>query len=173
MTHESDKLVALAGFAFTVQKKVGGEYFAGIWKTDFVYGLMWRNRNTIPLYKGGQLRQPSNYRAPSWSWAAVDGWIWYSTSHLRLTQEQRCTPSKVVDVHLDLVGPSHDPMGEVTGGHLKITGPLRIAKLAPAGSSDLKVAGFKNHHLLVASDDLDSSDPLTFRAVGHFDIEET
>jgi len=45
-------------------------YIAGLWKMAFAEGLLWsplRYQNT----------RPKDYRAPSWSWASVDGRLTY------------------------------------------------------------------------------------------------
>jgi hypothetical protein len=45
-TKEEDRLVALGGIASTMKSRVGGDYFAGLWKTqdplDFIKQLCWR-----------------------------------------------------------------------------------------------------------------------------------
>jgi hypothetical protein len=46
LTEEEDRLVALGGIASTMKSRVGGDYFAGLWKTqdplDFIKQLCWR-----------------------------------------------------------------------------------------------------------------------------------
>ena len=47
-------------------------YLAGLWKEDFLSGLFWsRQRETESL------TPPKQYRAPSWTWASVEGRIDY------------------------------------------------------------------------------------------------
>ncbi|KAF2742809.1 HET-domain-containing protein [Sporormia fimetaria CBS 119925] len=71
MTFPSDKLPALAGLAHKVNtiRNAGLEgdldYLAGLWRSNLLEGLCWFAPRPC---------QPSKeYRAPSWSWASVDG----------------------------------------------------------------------------------------------------
>ncbi|KAG4430374.1 hypothetical protein IFR05_014144 [Cadophora sp. M221] len=54
LTKATDKLIAIAGLARLFREQTGYEYSAGAF---------------------GPKPRPSSYRAPSWSWAAVDGFI--------------------------------------------------------------------------------------------------
>lgn len=64
LTNPEDKLIALSGVVRAIQAKTGDQYFAGLWREFLVEELCWR---TIDL------RERPEFRAPSWSWAAVDG----------------------------------------------------------------------------------------------------
>lgn len=64
---DEDKLVALSGIASRVQRATGLTYVAGLWKETLVTELCWQNRSQVIA------RRSLAYRAPSWSWAAVDG----------------------------------------------------------------------------------------------------
>ncbi|KAI0549730.1 heterokaryon incompatibility protein-domain-containing protein [Xylaria curta] len=66
LTKASDKFPAFAGIARLFQEITGDVYLAGLWKSRFLEGLDWRV--TEPVSKAS-----SEYRAPSWSWASVDG----------------------------------------------------------------------------------------------------
>jgi hypothetical protein len=132
ITRDSDKLPAMSGLAHRIEWIIGGEYCAGLWKSDMIRGLLWKCQNVIPIGKGRYLTQPAEYRAPSWSWAALNGPIFYGHSgqaYLRWIKERNQYPAKIVSVRLDLMQPQCDPMGEVSGGSLDITAPLKTAKL--------------------------------------------
>lgn len=64
LTNPGDKLVALSGVARLIQDQTGHQYFAGLWRQDLEQELCWSAIHP---------RQRPQYRAPSWSWAAVDG----------------------------------------------------------------------------------------------------
>lgn len=64
LTKPGDKLIALSGVIQALQDKTGDQCFAGLWRKTLDQELCWRA--TDP-------RQRPEYRAPSWSWAAVDG----------------------------------------------------------------------------------------------------
>lgn len=66
LTKPGDKLVALSGVARVIQDKTGLQYFAGLWRQNLMQQLCW---------SAIQPRTRPQYRAPSWSWAAVDGEI--------------------------------------------------------------------------------------------------
>jgi hypothetical protein len=68
---EGDKFPAIAGIAgrygkhFTEQL---GMYFAGLWSNFIIEGLVWSVMPTR-IYA----HKPEKFRAPTWSWASVDG----------------------------------------------------------------------------------------------------
>lgn len=64
LTNAGDKLVALSGVARAIQNETGDQYFAGLWRRTLARELCWSATNP---------RERPEYRAPSWSWAAVDG----------------------------------------------------------------------------------------------------
>lgn len=64
LTKASDKFPAFSGIVQRL-KPVLGDYLAGLWRCDMVRGLWWVKKDW-----GGPV---SEYRAPSWSWASVDG----------------------------------------------------------------------------------------------------
>ncbi len=75
LTKAEDKLVAISGLAKKVQSYLGDEYLAGLWKESLPSDLLW-----FACYDSGREPPPkrsSFYRAPTWSWACVDGIIRY------------------------------------------------------------------------------------------------
>ena len=77
LTYEKDKLAAISGLASVFQSKIETQYIAGMWNFRFYieYELCW----TVGKQANGQLPyRPKEYRAPSWSWASVEGKISYS-----------------------------------------------------------------------------------------------
>ena len=67
LSHAKDKLVAIAGAAKYLKKQHGGFYMAGLWREDAIWQLNW-----YVLERPLRVR-PGGYRAPTWSWASVDG----------------------------------------------------------------------------------------------------
>jgi len=68
LTVPSDKLVAINGLIKRLAKKTCMESTAGLWRDILAVELLWHvspNATTSP--------RPSAWRAPSWSWAAIDG----------------------------------------------------------------------------------------------------
>lgn len=68
LSFPDDKLTALAAMASEVGANLGTTYLAGLWNKYLPAQLLWR------LWAGPSKR-PDKYRAPSWSWASVDGWV--------------------------------------------------------------------------------------------------
>jgi hypothetical protein len=67
LTVSSDKLHAISGVAAILnQDDQMGHYMAGIWSKFLAVGLAWSRQWAL-------LTSPPAYRAPSWSWASVDG----------------------------------------------------------------------------------------------------
>jgi hypothetical protein len=65
LTYPTDKLVAIGGIAGHVASLTGEEYLAGLWRRHMPFNLHWR----LGKDRG---KAPSVYRAPPWSWAALD-----------------------------------------------------------------------------------------------------
>ncbi|KAM0138471.1 hypothetical protein ACHAO1_003505 [Botrytis cinerea] len=86
LTKISDKLIAIGGIARAVQLESGDRYLAGLWEKDIEVKLLW--------WKDDQSTKSDVYRAPSWSWASIDGRV--------ITEPPR-------------------PFGEVRAGNLRIS----------------------------------------------------
>lgn len=70
-THESDRLMALAGLASRFQRP-DDEFLYGLWKADLVHGLAWKvDGGSKETTKGTSLTST----IPSWSWASRPGKI--------------------------------------------------------------------------------------------------
>ncbi|KAH6632840.1 heterokaryon incompatibility protein-domain-containing protein, partial [Chaetomium tenue] len=78
MTKPDDKLIAVAGIAEQLDSlfasSLSYDYHCGIFNTDVVRSILWySNQAPKPLQKPAK-------RAPSWSWASVDGRIAFAAS---------------------------------------------------------------------------------------------
>ncbi|KAL2135765.1 hypothetical protein VTI74DRAFT_7135 [Chaetomium olivicolor] len=87
LTKDSDKLVAISGIAKHFQQRSGVRYLAGLWLDRAAKGLLW-------LARGPSLKKCVG-RAPSWSWAAVDGPVRYPS--LLLKRPFRVLPALLVE----------------------------------------------------------------------------
>ena len=67
LKYDTDKLPALSGLATEVAKFQNGTYYAGLWWEDMALGMLWFKSAAVELNK------PSEYLAPSWSWASLNG----------------------------------------------------------------------------------------------------
>lgn len=75
LTWPTDKLIALSGMAKMMSRKIDRQYVAGLWGIHLESQLLWR---VEPLFNHSDrtfshpAKSPSGYRAPSFSWAALD-----------------------------------------------------------------------------------------------------
>nr|ANM86522.1 hypothetical protein [Cladonia uncialis subsp. uncialis]AUW31326.1 hypothetical protein [Cladonia uncialis subsp. uncialis] len=124
----SDKLPALSALAANYAAIFGPEYLAGIWARSAVQQLCWRSPESRRTFT-----RPTGYRAPSWSWAALDGLV-YFPSFPQINNASVCVPYhrfRIVEWQIRLKAPNL-PYGEVTAGKLVVTTVLRDATLDPA-----------------------------------------
>ncbi|RFN53401.1 hypothetical protein FIE12Z_2226 [Fusarium flagelliforme] len=108
LTKASDKLPAMSGLASIWSKLLDDDYVAGHWRSSLVYQLPWNPRDC---------RRVKEYRAPSWSWASVDG---APTLRIRHSCD---TLADILDITIKLNG--SNLYGEITEGKLVIRAPMQ------------------------------------------------
>lgn len=133
LTNPNDKLVAISGVAKNFANTAKDEYLAGLWRGNFMNGLLWQVLDsTTALYRGEAYWpavRPYHYRAPSWSWASVDG----PTNGYPFEYELSDHRAEVLDVFVQHKTP--DPTGELTHACLHVRGHLIKARRKPRGDS--------------------------------------
>jgi hypothetical protein len=67
LSREQDKLKAITGVAYFIQKNTGFRYAAGLWQDVLPFNLLW-------VLSGKRHARPSR-PLPTWSWASVNGRI--------------------------------------------------------------------------------------------------
>ncbi|KAI9667784.1 MAG: hypothetical protein M1821_000603 [Bathelium mastoideum] len=73
--NSDDRMTAMAGIAQKMAVYLDSRYIFGIWETDIIRGLLWRNGSGMSqILRSIPLRR-THRRVPSWSWACVDGSI--------------------------------------------------------------------------------------------------
>lgn len=112
---QSDKLVACAAVAELFRGALRSDYLAGLWRSDVLAGLLW-GRNP-----DGVCTRPAVYRAPSWSWAAVEGPIKNHPTYLMRNMALYVTLAEVVECWVTLEDRAL-PFGRVTDGALILRG---------------------------------------------------
>lgn len=128
---EGDKLLGIAALAeaYGESKGVSG-YVAGMWREDFLEQCLWTTEVYGTEEGTGVARHPTTYRAPSWSWASLDGHIssFGESANKPLMVMPEKMPSnvtcQVVDVRTNLVAVGN-PFGMVSDGFLVVKGRLR------------------------------------------------
>ncbi|KAK3358712.1 heterokaryon incompatibility protein-domain-containing protein [Lasiosphaeria hispida] len=118
LTKQSDKLVALAGLSEAWKSLVHDEYLAGLWRSDLTRGLLWqadRGRHAARL----NTSRPSYHRAPSWSWASLDGEVYkyYMRDFIHIQEEVGRRPAFVLDcnLHEKQVATADGPVSSTVG----------------------------------------------------------
>lgn len=91
------------------------DYIAGLWRKTILLDMLWETSNGVPL---------KEYRAPTWSWASLNGPITYhDVIHSHFHREKYCKVlARVVDISIQHM--TLDPYAEVIGGKIKISGLL-------------------------------------------------
>ncbi len=173
LTYGKDKLIALSGLAHYYYEHEGhsgsshknykgekqGKYAAGLWEADMPSALLWRTHQYPPGMTqaiNASPRQPpqrpSEYRAPSWSWASVDGHISYDSQMLenetkyggiwlpddppspRESSEYDFGAFRVQEI--ETITSSSDPMGAVSAGYITLKGLVATAIIDEETYSD-------------------------------------
>lgn len=118
LTVASDKLVAISGLArrFCNQLELDpADYLAGLWRSGMPCALLWSIRGGIRVHG----------RAPSWSWASMDGYtspFWMGQS----SSENFLTHATFIDARLQGQGSDFSP---VISGSISIQAPLCHLKI--------------------------------------------
>ncbi|GAO18944.1 hypothetical protein UVI_02059260 [Ustilaginoidea virens] len=142
-TTPKDRLVGLRSVAREMKQLLRDkgctetDYLAGMWKAALPCGLLWNVR--VPE------RRPAEYRAPSWSWAAVDG-------NLNLLNQVPADSARGERLLCELVSSAIslstcDEFGEVMGGSIVLKGKLVRGELhrpmpAQTPANNVLIRGF-------------------------------
>ncbi|KJZ74886.1 hypothetical protein HIM_05795 [Hirsutella minnesotensis 3608] len=134
LTFPSDKLPALAGVAEVYSKLLDDQYVCGLWRKSMIEGLYWRSLDMSTA--------APEYRAPSWSWASVDG-----TTALGVATEIQ-ELATVLDCSVQISG--DNPFGRVQSGSVTLRAPLIPIFLSkrkgPRGEMYFKTAAGSDRH---------------------------
>jgi Heterokaryon incompatibility protein (HET) len=147
LSKPNDRLPALSGLAKQMlEHRRTDKYLAGIWEQSLHFDLLW----TAEI----GARRSRDYRAPSWSWASVDGFIHYDIVK---------TPASIAlkpvckILFTDTISAYNDPTGEITSGQMDVAGVLLEATLEvqilgdiawhPLLNSELKSSKWVNYRI--------------------------
>ncbi|KAI1326147.1 heterokaryon incompatibility protein [Xylariaceae sp. FL0255] len=126
LTFSKDKLTALSAIASRMKLILDDEYVAGMWRRYLERELLWVKSFNRPLLTHAK-SSSYTYRAPSWSWAAVDGEI--IPGYLDLNLEDSEILINVEDIRLQYA--SDNRISDICGGWLKLRGVLKQLSLKP------------------------------------------
>ena len=148
LTNSLDKLLAISGLArrYQRQNEKVDRYLAGMWESHLPYSLLWvRDDAWSSFYYQPQVSQPTSYRAPSWSWASVDG---ITSSHMIISSRRVPNAVIILKAHCEMVS-SDDQFGLVKGGSLVLRG---LVKRTSAIDFDTQSRGSSDPVLLAIDD---------------------
>jgi hypothetical protein len=177
LTETSDKLVALSGLARDLDNLSKSndeyedlsEYLAGLWSHKLCDQLLWRTSRDMTAVRS------SNYRAPSWSWASIDGKIDFN-----YTDDIDAKSNLMAHVYEASTMRPGDVYGSVTDGRIVIAGPLCEAHLSesfvPINDRSVSPEATRLHKDFIGTLQLGKTEPLsnhsiaTRFATGFFDL---
>ena len=120
---DAERLVALSRLArrfswiLSEVHQCEDQYLAGMWRGDLEASLLWSVESCLQEYPEMRWRRPGTSRAPSWSWAAIEGSISIEPfisvqSHVLIEEATVKYQSK------------SDPFGRVFSGSLVVRGKI-------------------------------------------------
>ena len=127
LTITTDKLAAFSGIARMVHKVLESpkeDYLAGLWRPELLTELLWEKYKEH--IKVTHRTHTSQYIAPSWSWASIDGPFWEFSGE-KYKSDRLGVYVKILEAK---TFPRSDDYGPVNGGSLTIRGSLCDVELA-------------------------------------------
>lgn len=121
LTFPSDKLAALSAIAKMMRTTLCDEYVAGMWRRYLAHELLWSAGGN----RSGNPPRSQTYRAPSWSWTAVDGKVNPGLPNVEASD----ILMKVEGLQLEYL--TDDNTGLICGGWLRLRGVLKQLMLVP------------------------------------------
>lgn len=110
LTFPADKLLAIAGVSKLFGMVMQDRSVAGLWRRHLIDGLLWYIRGNTSRSR------PLVYRAPSWSWASIDGYVLHADPF-----KIPWTVARVLDARCNTEG--GDELGVLIGGRLRLEAP--------------------------------------------------
>ena len=147
LTDPGDRLVAISAIGSQFAAHMNTEFVAGLFSENLAVGMLW-------LIAGQALPRPQSYRAPSWSWAAID-----SPTSVRVCERgMRDYPTmQILTWNVRSISP-HTKFGRIESAYLKAQCWVTRAKLQNNKQQRvLVVAG--RYSFDVTSGVLDALDP--------------
>jgi hypothetical protein len=131
LTNSDDVFPALSGVVSEIIKLHADEYYAGLWRSKLHIALLWQAKGK----DWSPLSRPSISRAPSWSWAAVNGPISYLSSSGIHHTEETFSDITIHEVRVDV--PGQNSFGQVRQGVIRLTGSVKHALLDEGAQPEL------------------------------------
>ncbi|KAF2824819.1 HET-domain-containing protein [Ophiobolus disseminans] len=123
---DKDMFVAISGIAERFGSSFNHEYVAGFFRQHLPFDLLWQNKG----------ERSETYRAPSWSWASIDGGVQFAVEDCPYCDVCCNRLATVKDAFVELVNVDNI-YGAVKGAELVMTGyllPCEIQAVATTGT---------------------------------------
>ncbi|KAH6843161.1 heterokaryon incompatibility protein-domain-containing protein [Chaetomium sp. MPI-CAGE-AT-0009] len=78
LTLSADRALAISGIAQIFAQYSGDQCLAGLWKSYFHSGLLWKIQHSSTKPKS--IPRPIAYQGPSWSWLSVNGSVFFDNA---------------------------------------------------------------------------------------------
>jgi hypothetical protein len=119
LTYSGDISPAIQGLAKRMHLECGCAYYAGIWETHLHADVLWRSMGREGICRS------STWRAPSWSWASVQGSVmWLSDASQHTTRLTATT----IDICTTSIG--SDAFGQLKSGYWGLRGSCVAASIS-------------------------------------------
>jgi Heterokaryon incompatibility protein (HET) len=137
LTIPTDKLVAIIGPIRAIESHGSLTNLAGHWKEYLPFELLWTTGKGQYRVKPSTCIRPAAYRAPSWSWASVDGpvhFMWLFDRTPPADEEEKRfefdieLDAEVVDVEIVQLHTGELFNGQVKGGFITLAAQMRKSK---------------------------------------------
>ncbi|KAK5697590.1 hypothetical protein LTR97_007728 [Elasticomyces elasticus] len=161
MSKAEDKLLAISGVALVYANLLNDGYLAGLWISNLVLELLWRKEKkdtgfgTDDKHRLDLKHRPVQYRAPSWSWASVDGTVGWDNIFGKEDVVAQLLDSSVRPV-VDTA-----PFGAVKSGHISLRGRLIQAVLFWGYSAKIKLANDDAAEFFAVPDTIEDAERMT------------
>lgn len=150
ITYKDDRLPAIAGIAKKFYAVAQDSYCAGLWRKDLFVGLLW-------LSARRSYKRNRSSRAPTWSWASVNGYVSYRSIISAGPDATHIPMSPLLDI-LGITDPktcAQHPFGATSRATLRVSG-----RLIPAVRDEYSESGLALiHHGTRHASDLDFFGP--------------
>jgi len=114
MTIPSDKLPALSALSEIWNRHLNVPYLAGLWHMDLLWGLSWRRTGLSGV-------RPTTHRAPTWSWASLDGNVAWDHWGAEVSMDDSII--RIEQACVDIQGSNR--FGQVNGGYVILSGLMK------------------------------------------------
>ena len=115
MSKSLDKLAAIAGYANYFEQIISSKYMYGLWEIYLCDGLLWTAQ--LPLPDKRTYVSRAKDRAPSWSWASIDGPVYSRRSNPNEVERLEAEKSRRLTIlRRDNVPGSFDPLRDTNAG---------------------------------------------------------